>query len=66
MWATAVAYFQGAYMSLWVGIRNILVKHFAKKAIKTIGDVVIDKMADTMKGKDNDRGNPSKDKEAPH
>lgn len=53
-------------MSLWVGIRNILVKHFAKKAIKTIGDAVIDKVADTMKGKGNDRSNPSKDKEAPH
>ena len=53
-------------MSLWVGIRNILVKHFAKKAIETIGDVVIDKMADTMKGKDNGRSTHSEDKEAPH
>ena len=53
-------------MSLWVSIRNILVKHFAKKAIKTIGDVVIDKVADTMKGKANDRSSSSKDKEAPH
>ncbi len=53
-------------MSLWVSIRNILVKHFAKKAIETIGDVVIDKVADVVKDKVDDRGNSSKDKEAPH
>ena len=53
-------------MSLWVGIRNILIKRFAKKAIETIGDVVIDKVADVVKDKVDDRSNSSKDKEAPH
>ena len=53
-------------MSLWVGIRNILIKRFAKKAIETTVDVVIDKVADVVKGEVDDRSNSSKDKEAPH